>query len=687
MAAGGQIAEFFGTLGFKIESKDIKRFDRTLKLLEKRAQKFTEGSLSNMKVRITGFQFSPDFNTKLYKSVKKKMSILNNKKGLSPEIKVGKFDVDRNELLREMREAVRYVENNIRVRVRPDVQRPPMGSERAYRGMQGYRGDRFGQGLGVGAASGALGRGFIPGLGLAFGISQINQINQDLMGQQYAAQAIFGSQDQGQQGLDWLRRFSQEVGIDYRQQGQPYLRMMASATNAGMNVGETQSLFAGVSRYGRTMGLGTEDMKGSLRAIEQMLNKQQVYAEELKTQLAEKMPGVISAMAEAVTGNSEGTAELFKLMEEGNVSATEYLPKFAAILQERAMEGGAYEKAIRASTAEQQRFNNAFNDMVRVFSEAGFEEGQASIFRTMTTFLRESIGLIRGFGEAWVYVEAVIRVPLGLIRDFSVGLETFSDYTGMAKGELLGLGTVLTGLLLPFTRMFTIISIGLAVLEDFTGFLSGRDSLLGTLLGEDSEALRQQLISLFSNIAELTTTIFDRLRDIFSLISSDSDSGWLQTVKSTLEEINRAIQAANMLLGRTPDGSPQGSEEERSSAWSTAGQFLYDRTLFGFIDNNFGEGKSFEPFKENLKNLFSPSILMPWLSEETPEARASQMSQMMPSGAGVMQNTTNNTPQYNFSGGITINGVQSPEDLAEALSSEITGIFGQEQKKWNGGAE
>ena len=546
MAAAGQMAEFFATFGFKIKEGDIKRIDKQLNYLEARARRMSEESLSNIKINISRFSFDANFNARLRKALQSRIKLSTTGLNIG-EVSIKHFDVDKEALLREMRVAIRYAENNLRFRIRSDIL-PPRGPAGGLGGHGGGRGG-LGAGIGAGAAAGNFGRGLIPGLGVAYGVNQLNKINQELVGQQYAAQAVFGSPEKGQEGLAWLRDFSNEVGQDYRQQGQPYIRMIASATNAGMEVAPTQDMYAGISRYGRTMGLGTDDMKGSMRAVEQMLNKQQIYAEELKTQLAEKMPGVISAMAEAVTGETNNTKELFKLMETGNVSAMQYLPEFARILEERAMAGGAYEDAIKASTAEQGRFNNVFSDMVKVLSAAGFEEGQQGLFRTMATFLKKSQPLVQAFGEAWAYIGAVIRIPLGLIADLSTGIDKLSEHTGMARGNILALGGVITLLALPFTRFATGVLMALAGLEDFTAFMAGRDSLMGQALGDSADEVRDNLMGVFESLYDLIDTIVERVEDLFNLFNKNTDFKLIDWLNEKIQDLQDRIETFILLFG------------------------------------------------------------------------------------------------------------------------------------------
>lgn len=592
MAAGGQMAEFFATLGFNINKADIKKVDKQLDILEMRARRLSEESLSNIRVNIsrfgfsdnfntrlrkalearmkvatkqafnpevkfakihvpvTGIRFSPDFNTKLHNALKNRMRVASTK-GISPQIELNKFDVDRQELLREMRDAVRYVEQNLRVNIRSSINRPAVGGA-AGGGQAGGGGiSRFGAGMGAGAAAGNLGRGFIPGLGVAFGVSQMNRLNQQLIGQDLAATAVFGGEEKGQEQLSWLRDLGNQIGFDYRSQANPYLKMQASAQTAGMDNAVAQDIFQSMAEYGRVMGLDDEAMKGSMRAVEQMLNKGQVYAEELKMQLAERFPAAIQLMAEAVAGGD--TEKLMKMMEEGEIRSLEALPKFAKILARQARVGGALTEAMKTSLAEQMRFNNTFNDLVMEFSDAGFEKGQAGIFRTMATFFEEMLPLLRGFGESWKYVEGVLRVPLGLLVDLSTGIEKLSEKIDVSKGAIIGLGTIFSLLLFPLTRTFTIISFGLLLLEDFTAFLTGRGSAIGKFfkkLEETDPEFFKELESLFTNIKELIDTVYTGYEELLNLLMTSFDMPVIDQLKEVVTELNKAIEGVLILSGK-----------------------------------------------------------------------------------------------------------------------------------------
>lgn len=142
--------------------------------------------------------------------------------------------------------------------------------------------------LGGAAFGGALGSatsgiaGFLPGFGAAYTLMHANRINQELQGQRLAMTAVMAGTDRslnaeqaaalGNEKQQWLKNLANTIGFDYRQTQPAFTKMLASGTSAGMSVDSVQNIFQGVSEYGRVMGLDNESMKGSMRAIEQMMN-------------------------------------------------------------------------------------------------------------------------------------------------------------------------------------------------------------------------------------------------------------------------------------------------------------------------------------------------------------------------------------------------------------------------------
>ena len=580
--AAGQMAEFFATFGFRINQTDIAKVDKQLNILEAKARRMSEQSLSNIRVNISRFSFSADFNTRLHRALKARMKVAGGK-GIAPEITLRNFVVDRSALLREMKDAIRYVENNTRIRVRTGANRDGMRGAGGAGGAEG----RVGFAAGAGAGAGSAMRGAaLPAVAGVFGVSKLNQVNQQLIAQKRASTAVFKGEEAGKEQLAYVRDLGNKIGFDYRSQADPYIKMAAAGTTAGMSTDGVQGVFTGMAEYSRVMGLSDEDMKGSMRAVEQMLNKGQVYSEELKMQLGEKFPAAIQIMAEAVSGGD--TDKLFDMMDAGEVNSLEALPEFARLLMEKARVGGALAESIKDSSAEQGRLANVFNDMVKVFSAAGFEKGQASLFKTMASFFKDMTPLVQAFGEAWKYVGILLRLPLGLLSDLSTLIESLSNSIGMAKGDVLALGAVATLLVLPFTRAMTVIGAVLLLLEDFTGYLTGRDSLIGHLLGDDEDLTKSNIFGVFESLFTLLGTVFDRFVDLGQLVGEGLFGSFDTTLNDFLRGTIRLLDDLNVMLG----GKTKAQIDYESRISSASSSQERNRLLKGKQDQDWF-GKSY----------------------------------------------------------------------------------------------
>lgn len=432
-----------------------------------------------------------------------------------PNIKVG---IDKQHLTREIRAALAQIKREVRLKIDLTAHGSLSGGGSGLGSRVGSRHGALAGGVAGMATS--WGRGFIPGLGGAFAVSHLNRQVQEFEAQQQAASAVSGSQQAGGATLDRLRTMGNEIGFDYRSQAMPFLRMIASGTNAGMEQGEVETIFSNMAKYGRVMGLDDESMKGSMRAVEQMLNKQQVYSEELKTQLAERMPGVISAMAEAVTGDANDTATLFEKMEKGEVKSTEVMLKFSQILERRAMVGGALQRAMQSTAAEQARFRNAWNDWVKEFGEGGFSEAMATFFREAALTLSELSDSAGNAAKAFRVLLTPIIAIMRIVRNLDFGKIAAS--LGLTTGELQTMAAVVGGLQFPWTRLLTIIGLVVTTLDDLLTWSRGGESIFGRIFEGLSPERQAALLGVGESLKNLVISV----GNLFSAVGDRGGQFW-----------------------------------------------------------------------------------------------------------------------------------------------------------------
>ena len=207
--------------------------------------------------------------------------------------------------------------------------------------------------------------------------------------------------------LEFVRTTARTLGIDLQTTADAYVKLSAASRGTAIAGEETRAIFTAVSKAATTLGLSSEETNGALLAISQMMSKGTVSAEELRGQLGERMPGAfqIAARAMGVT-----TTELGKMLEQGQVIADDFLPKFAKQLELELGEGAvkASESAGRAMT----RLKNEWGELVRAVADSGLADAVASVLSVATAAIggyAETIRRAKAEGAGfWGQVGAVL---------------------------------------------------------------------------------------------------------------------------------------------------------------------------------------------------------------------------------------------------------------------------------------
>ena len=170
--------------------------------------------------------------------------------------------------------------------------------------------------------------------------------------------AIAGSASAGARSLDFLRDVAQKVGLDFLATAQSFKGLDAAARGTTLEGSKVKVLFEQLAGGMRVMGLTSDQAKHGLIAIEQMMSKGKITAEELRGQLSEAIPGALGIMARAL---GVSTQELDKMMRTGTLLAEEVLPKFGAQVAREL--GPGLEAATQSATATFARFGNNVRDV------------------------------------------------------------------------------------------------------------------------------------------------------------------------------------------------------------------------------------------------------------------------------------------------------------------------------------
>ncbi|HBV0408410.1 phage tail tape measure protein [Escherichia coli] len=240
---------------------------------------------------------------------------------------------------------------------------------------------------------------------------------------------VFG--DQSTQVKKFIQDLTQITGMDTTETQAQFASFGASAKNT-MGLEGSEELFKNLTGYARLMGRSDEQIQRALTAVSQMASKGQVMSEELKGQLSEALPGATQAFAKAL-GLTE--KQLFDKMKNGDVKASDALPKFAKELGSQIDSRGGW-KAIQDSTQTmlgnlKNTWNNSLTDIFR-----GSENGLQDFTRSLTTLLNSLGGSGKSLGESLGSLMTDMSHGVDSLTDISYRVRAFFDEVTLAYRSL-----------------------------------------------------------------------------------------------------------------------------------------------------------------------------------------------------------------------------------------------------------
>jgi len=174
-----------------------------------------------------------------------------------------------------------------------------------------------------------------------------------------ALTAVLGSSEAAAAQFQQLSQFADQYGLNLVAVGEAYKNFAAAAVSANVPLEQTNYIFESVAKAASVLKLSNDDLRGSLNALSQMISKGTVSAEELRGQLGERLPGAFNLAAKAM---GVTTAELGKMLENGEIMAGDLLPKLALELNKTF--GDKIVGSVDSLQASINRLDNSFTNAV-----------------------------------------------------------------------------------------------------------------------------------------------------------------------------------------------------------------------------------------------------------------------------------------------------------------------------------
>ncbi|ATN93398.1 tail tape measure protein [Pseudoalteromonas phage J2-1_QLiu-2017] len=330
-----------------------------------------------------------------------------------------------------------------------------------------------------------------------------------------AMTAVAGNSNLAKEEMQFLREESMRLGFDMAKAGKSYMKLMSAATGK-VSKSEIRDTFVALQETATVLGLTQDESDGATKAIVQMFSKGQIMAEELKGQLAERMPIAMRAL-ERSTGKT--AAELFKMMEAGKLGADAIMPMVKE-MQKLATQGGALDKMLNSVRTAENRMINQTKLASNTIFENGFGEGLANLYNTITKQLQMSEAQLeklgRGFGHFFDAIAKGIDIVAPILRKFI-------DYFEWIAGSYVA------AKLLRFSRVF--IAAFRAILSPVMAVIFAVEELI-SLFSDDIVGGIERMAGRQFNIWDNTTTKLKQDKDgnyIENLDPRDKESmtGWI----------------------------------------------------------------------------------------------------------------------------------------------------------------
>lgn len=135
----------------------------------------------------------------------------------------------------------------------------------------------------------------------------------------------------------WLIELGNKYGQSINNLERSFGKFLAASRGAGVEIDTVKNIFQGLTQAVSSFGLSASDANLAFLAVEQMMGKGVVSAEELRRQLGERIPTAMTAMARAVgeVNGTDGTIKaLQKELKAGAINSAEVMDVFVQKLKE-----------------------------------------------------------------------------------------------------------------------------------------------------------------------------------------------------------------------------------------------------------------------------------------------------------------------------------------------------------------
>jgi tape measure domain-containing protein len=325
--------------------------------------------------------------------------------------------------------------------------------------------------------------------------------------------SVTGAVEIAQGEFDGLKNLASATGVEFVTLATQYTRFIAASQGTALEGQRAREVFENLAFAVGNFQLEAVQAEGVFRAVEQIMSKGTVAAEEIRQQLGDRLPGAFKAAADAM---GVTTAEFNKLLKQGKIASDQFLLPFSRQVRQRlAGDAGDAVDSLRASINRLYNSFTFFNDsMDKTFGLSRLFKGSVEALTSVVNFFARNLSTVATILGAIAGGFALIALPriIGLFASLRTAVAG-------AAVAFLGLNTAIVAN--PFTGLITVAARFIAII--------GGAALAYTAFGNS-----------VADAAEKTNTAVQKADDLI-----ESQEALKQTVGETA---NAYIEAAKLKI-------------------------------------------------------------------------------------------------------------------------------------------
>jgi len=198
------------------------------------------------------------------------------------------------------------------------------------------------------------------------------------------------TQEEANKQFEFAKETADRLGLAYVGVTKEYAKFLAAGKSSTLGIKEQNKVFTSFSKALAATQASAQDTELVFLALNQMISKGKVSSEELRRQLAERLPGAFQLAAKS-TGFT--VSEFDKLIKKGAILTDDFLPGFARVI-EATFGPSAMGAATQGLQANLNQAMNSIKELGEVVLNSGVQTGIVSLAKGFTAITRSLKDLI-----------------------------------------------------------------------------------------------------------------------------------------------------------------------------------------------------------------------------------------------------------------------------------------------------